>query len=268
MQIAERIATHRAELSPQERRAADCLLAHLDDLGTYRAGELADLARVSKATMSRLFRSLGYAGFDEVRDQLRAVRFAGEPRSSRDAGPVDLVGHAVAEADAIRAALAQPQLAEAASVIAAAGRVLVVGWRNSYPVALHLREQLIQARRDVTVAPSPGQVVGEELTGLGADDVVVAVGFRRRPRGFAAFLGAAAATGAQVVLIADPSAAHSPGVIRLECGLPGSLAFDSYAPAMSLAAALADGVLAARGEDGRDRIVAITTHYDLLGEVE
>ena len=268
MQIDERIARHRPALSPQERRAADALLSHLDDLGTYRAAELADLAGVSKATMSRLFRSLGYTGFDEVRDQLRAVRHAGEPRKGRDDGPADLAAHAAAEAEAIQEALAQPSITAAVHVLAGARRVLIVGWRNSYPVALHLREQLIQARADVSVAPTPGQVVGEELAGLAPDDAVVAVGFRRRPRGFGAFVTAACATGARVVLLADPTAAHRDGTTRLECRLQGPLAYDSYAAPMSLVAALADGVLTARGADGRDRISDISSSYDLLGEVE
>ena len=57
--IDERITDRYAELSPQEQRAAQTLLEHLDELATYRSAELAELAGVSKATMSRLFRHLG-----------------------------------------------------------------------------------------------------------------------------------------------------------------------------------------------------------------
>lgn len=268
MNIDERIARHRSELSPQERRAADCLLANLEDLATYRAAELADLAGVSKATMSRLFRSLGYDGFDEVRDQLRAMRHAGEPHHDRTAGPTDLGRHRDAEAAAIAEALAQPGVTEAVELLAGARRVLVVGWRNSYPVALHLREQLVHARPDVTIGPAPGQVIGEEVVGLGPEDVVVAVGFRRRPHGFGAFLGAAAATGARVVLLVDPTGADLAATVRLECRVQGLLAYDSYAPAMSLVAVLADRVLARRGEAGRERVAAISDTYLRLAEVE
>lgn len=273
MRIDERIARHRDSLSPQERRAADCLLAHLDDLATYRAAELATLAGVSKATMSRLFRSLGFADFDEVREHLRSLRNAGEPRRVDGRGPgggADLAAHLAAETAALRAALDHEALAAAVTLLAGARHVLVVGWRNSYPVALHLREQLVHARPAVTVAPAPGQVIGEELAGLGADDVVVAVGFRRRPRGFGAFVAAAAATGARVVLLADPTATgHAPhAAVWLECPVQGRLAYDSYAAAMSLVAVLADGVLYARGADGSSRISAISDTYELLHEVE
>src|SRR4051794_13416995 len=162
--IDERIADRYADLSPQEQRAAETLLEHLDDLGTYRSAELADLAGVSKATMSRLFRHLGFTDFDEVRDHLRALRSAGEPR--RVDGTPSTAAHVAHEADSIRQAVESPVVASVIGVLASARRVLVVGWRNSHPVALHLRQQLVQARGEVRLAPLPGQVVGEELADL------------------------------------------------------------------------------------------------------
>ncbi|SDG02457.1 transcriptional regulator, RpiR family [Blastococcus aurantiacus] len=268
LRIDERIARSHPSLSAQERRAAETLLEHLDDLATYRAAELAAMAGVSKATMSRLFRSLGFTDFDEVRDHLRALRTAGEPR--RVEGLPDLAAHAQHEATAVATTVLQPAVAAAVAVLAEARRVLVVGWRNSHPVALHLREQLVQARPDVALAPLPGQVLGEELVDLGRGDAVVAVGFRRRPAGFAEFMSAAALTGADVVLVGDPTAAGHSGSARvwLQCPVQGALAYDSYAAAMSLVGVLADGVLSRVGRPGRERISAISATYDRLAEVE
>lgn len=268
--IDERIAEHRGQLSPQERRAADTLLDHLDDLATYRAAELADLAGVSKATMSRLFRSLGYADFDEVREQLRSAR-SGEPRPANT--PASIPAHARAEAGAVAATLAGPAIAVAVDAIADARHVLVVGWRNGYPIALHLRQQLTQAREHVRLAPIPGQVMGEELADLGDGDTLVVMAFRRRPSGFAAFLAEAVRTGARVVVIGDPSAAEharkaGPDGVWIECPTASELAFDSYAAAMSLVAVLADGVLRRRGCPGGGRVSAITAAYQQLREVE
>jgi DNA-binding MurR/RpiR family transcriptional regulator len=266
--LEERIVARQHELSPQERRAAQTLLEHLDDLATYRAAELAELAGVSKATMSRLFRSLGFAGFDEVRDHLRAVRTTGVPL--RTEGPADVQGHAAREAAAIAGVLHRAPVGEAVEVLASARRVLVVGWRSSHPVALHLRQQLAQVRPDVRLAPLPGQVVGEELADLRTGDVVVMVGFRRRPAGFGAALASAAASGADVVLLADPTARpHARhAAVWLECPVGTTLAFDSYAAAMSLVAVLADGVHAALGRPARARVSTIVTSYRRLGEIE
>ena len=266
--IDERIAERYVDLSPQERRAAETLLEHLDDLATYRSAELAGLAGVSKATMSRLFRSLGFTDFDEVRDHLRALRTAGEPR--RVDGAPTIVEHLTHEQESLRHALGCPARDEVVALLATARRVLVVGWRNSHPVALHLREQLVQARPHVALAPLPGQVLGEELVDLGRGDAVVAVGFRRRPAGFADFMSTAALTGADVVLIGDPTAAGHSGSARvwLQCPVQGALAYDSYAAAMSLVGVLADGVLSRVGRPGRERISAISATYDRLAEVE
>jgi DNA-binding MurR/RpiR family transcriptional regulator len=266
--IDQRIARQHDTLSPQERRAAETLLEHLDDLATYRAAELAELADVSKATMSRLFRSLGFADFDEVRTHLRELRVAGEP-VPLDGGP-DLATHAAHEAELVRCALAQDGIPRAVALLAEAHHVAVVGWRNSYPVALHLRQQLAQARAGVRLAPQPGQLLGEELADLGPGDTVVVVGFRRRPAGFGAALAEAAATGADVVLVGDRSArphAHL-ATLWLECPIQGRLAFDSYAAAMSLIGVLADGVLSRGGRAARERVGSISATYERLGEVE
>lgn len=266
--IEERIVERQHDLSPQERRAAQTLLEHLDDLATYRAAELAELAGVSKATMSRLFRSLGFAGFDEVRDHLREVRTTGVPL--RTEGVADVHAHAAHEAAAISSVLHRAPIGPAVTVIARARRVLVVGWRSSHPVALHLRQQLTQARPDVRLAPLPGQVVGEELEDLAKGDVVIVVGFRRRPAGFAGFLAAAVATGADVVLLADPTARPlaKHATVWLECPIGTALAFDSYAAAMSLVSVIADGVHADLGRPARARVSAISRSYKRLGEVE
>jgi DNA-binding MurR/RpiR family transcriptional regulator len=137
-------------------------------------------------------------------------------------------------------------------------------------VALHLRQQLVQARGDVRLAPLPGQVVGEELADLAPGDVVVAVGFRRRPAGFGAFVTEAARTGATVVLLADPTARpHAEAASYwLECPVSSTLAFDSYAAAMSLVSVVSDGVLSALGGPARTRVSDITRTYARLGEVE
>ncbi|WP_141014298.1 MurR/RpiR family transcriptional regulator [Nocardioides sambongensis] len=266
--IDERIAARHDRLTPQEQRAAATLLEHLDDLATYRAAELAELAGVSKATMSRLFRSLGFEDFDQVREHLRGLRSTGEPR--RADGAVDPAAIACVEQAAVQRAVEHPRTEEAITLIAEARRVVVVGWRNSYPVALHLREQLAQARDEVRIAPAPGQTLGEELTGLGRQDLVVVIGFRRRPAGFAAFLAEARSCAATVLLVGDPSAvSHAAHVdLWLECPLTSALAFDSYAAPMALVSVLADGVLARLGRAGSNRVRSITAAYERLDETE
>ncbi|WP_213814200.1 MurR/RpiR family transcriptional regulator [Glaciihabitans sp. dw_435] len=266
--LAQRLDDAFADLSPQEKRAADFMRDHLADLAIYNLTEVARLSGVSKATISRLYRRLGFDGAESLRDHVRALRAAGNPVASDTAAP--LGAHVERELANLRAAVSQPGTPAAAEAIAAARRVLVIGFRNSYPVALHLRQQLAQARDAVELAPLPGQSVGEELASLGPDDLVVLVGFRRRPESFARVVAAVAATGARTILLTDATGRrHAAGVeFLLECPVDSVSAFDSYAAASSLVSVLAAAVLGCRLRDGRERIATIGNTYAALDELE
>lgn len=272
MRIDERIEERYAELSPQEQKAADTLLDRLGDIAVYNAVELAQLSGVSKATMSRLFRRLGFSDFNEVKEHARSIRSSGMPVGPRlsDSG---LDAHLVQEQDNLRRlgeSLDEERLAITAAALAHAPTVLLLGFRNSFPLALHLRQQLLQCRASVHVAPQPGQSLGEELAGLGKDDAVVLFGFRRRPADFQGILKAASATGASTVLIGDSSARRlaSDASLWIECPIEGAHAFDSYGAAMSLISVLASGVLNSLGKAGRDRVRDVSGMFDSLGEIE
>jgi DNA-binding MurR/RpiR family transcriptional regulator len=276
LNIGQRIDGRYGELTPQEQRAADFILDHLEDLAVYNAAELARLSGVSKATVSRLFRRLGFADSAEVRDHARALRSLGAPLGGPGASagtPSRLAAHAEAEQENLRrllASLDDGRLDAACRLISASRRVVIVGLRNSYPLALHLRQQLIQSRDDVRLAPQPGQSLGEEIAGLGAADVVVLVGFRRRPAGFAELVAGIRQRGIPLVLIADSSARGHGEVAThwLECSVDSASAFDSYAAAMSLINLLATGVMGAQVRGSRTRIAAITSAYEDLEELE
>ena len=85
-QLDERLKGQYASLSPQEQRVADFIFDHFDDLISYNSAELAQLSGVSKATVSRLFKRLGYDKYKDMRDELRTMRQSGMPLTDqRDA---------------------------------------------------------------------------------------------------------------------------------------------------------------------------------------
>jgi DNA-binding MurR/RpiR family transcriptional regulator len=274
--IGARIDRQYAALSPQEQRAADVVLDRLDDLAVYSASEIAQLSGVSKATVSRLVRRLGYEDFAQVRAQAKLLRGLGSPMGASAPAEPDgdpLGAHLAAERrnlERMAQAAADGRLEAAARLLAEASQVAVVGRRNSYPVALHLRQQLAQIRGRVTMLPVPGQSLGEDLADLGPKDAAVLIGFRRRPHGFGALIEALLARDVPVVLVGDASlepwrgrAAH-----LLIAPLDSPSAFDSYAAAMSLVNLLATAVLARRTRQGRARVSTITAWYDDLDELE
>ncbi|MFP1683458.1 MurR/RpiR family transcriptional regulator [Alloalcanivorax sp. C16-1] len=274
--LDERLRARHAELSPQERRVADFILDHYDDLISYNSAELARLSGASKPTVSRLFKRLGYSGYKALRDELRALRQSGVPLvdarnlADGDTLPARHYQQELANLNRCLAGLDARRLGEAAAALAGAGQVLIVGQRNAYPVALHLRQQLVQARERVRLAPQPGQTLAEELVDLTPDDVVVVVAFRRRPRLIEPLLKSLQQRRVPVLLLCEPEARTLPELARWPFPVPlDSLsAFDSYAAAMSLASLLANAVLHEALAAGRRRIHDITDLYDDLDELE
>ena len=275
-QLDERLKGQYASLSPQEQRVADFIFDHFDDLISYNSAELAQLSGVSKATVSRLFKRLGYDKYKDMRDELRTLRQSGMPLTDqRDAvqGNTLLARNYKQEMANLTQwvnALDARQFAEALTAMVAARRIVVIGMRNAYPAALHLRQQLLQARGQVLVLPQPGQSLSEELVDLTADDLVVMMAFRRRPRIVRPLLQQLQRDGVPVLLMCEPQA-HSLFPLsrwQLCAPLDSVSAYDSYASVNSLINLLANAFLHETLDSGRPRIHDIATLYQQLDELE
>ncbi len=86
-QLDERLKGQYASLSPQEQRVADFIFDHFDDLISYNSAELAQLSGVSKATVSRLFKRLGY---DKYKDNIAGRQSAAAARASSAGSGADM----------------------------------------------------------------------------------------------------------------------------------------------------------------------------------
>ncbi|EMS9661206.1 TPA: MurR/RpiR family transcriptional regulator HpxU [Klebsiella aerogenes] len=275
-QLDERLKAQYASLSPQEQRVADFIVDHFDDLISYNSAELAQLSGVSKATVSRLFKRLGYEKYRDMRDELRTLRQSGMPLTDhREAvqGNTLLARHYKQEMANLTQwvnALDARQFAEAINALVKARRVVIIGMRNSWPLALHLRQQLLQARGQVVVLPQPGQSLSEELVDLCEEDIVVVMAFRRRPRIIRPLMQQLQQRGVPQLLICEPQA-HSLFPLacwRLCAPLDSVSAFDSYASANSLINLLANALLHEILDSGRPRIHDIAMLYQQLDELE
>ncbi|MGL5387291.1 MAG: MurR/RpiR family transcriptional regulator [Serratia sp. (in: enterobacteria)] len=275
-QIDERLRSEYPQLAPQEQRVADFIFDHFADLISYNSAELARLSGVSKATVSRLFKRLGYASYRAMRDELRTLRQSGMPLTdSRDAvqGNTLLARHYQQEMANLTHWVKQIDAAQFGAVIAAMGqsrRLLLLGMRNSYPVAMHLRQQLMQVREQVLLIPQPGQTLAEELVDLGPQDMVVVVAFRRRPRLVQEVLQQLQIQQVPTLLICEPQAQALLPLAswHLMTPLDSVSAFDSYSSAMSLASLLSNALLHDRLSQGRQRIHQVADLFSDLEELE
>jgi DNA-binding MurR/RpiR family transcriptional regulator len=275
-QLDERLRAAYDKLSPQEQRVAAFIVDHFDDLISYNSAELARLSGVSKATVSRLFKRLGYDRYKDMRDELRTLRQSGMPLTeNRDAvqGNTLLARHYKQEMANLTQwvnALDAQQFAAVVSALVSGRRIFIIGLRNSWPVAIHLRQQLLQSRSDVYLLPQPGQTLAEELVDLSAEDCVVAIAFRRRPRIIKPLLANLHERGIPLVVMSETQASGLAPLCRwhLSAPLESVSAFDSYSSAMSLVNLLANAVLHEALSTGRQRIHKIADLYNELDELE
>jgi len=69
--FTERVQALYASLPSGERKVADLVLDFPGEIAAYAASEIAGLSGVSKATVTRFFRRLGYESFEEARRSAR-----------------------------------------------------------------------------------------------------------------------------------------------------------------------------------------------------
>lgn len=274
--LDKRLKAHYAVLSPQEKRIADFIFDHFDDLIGYNSAELAQLSGTSKATVSRLFRRIGYEKYRDMRDELRTLRQSGLPLTeSREAvqGNTLLSRHYQQELANLNHwvnSLDAEHFSAAIKGMVTARRVVIIGMRNAYPVALHLRQQLLQARSDVQILPQPGQSLSEEIVDLTDQDMVIMMAFRRRPGIVQPLLTQLQEQGVSVLLLCEYQAHTVLPLARWHLCVPldSVSAFDSYAAANSLINLIANAFLHESLSSGRPRIHHIARIYEQLDEIE
>lgn len=274
--LDQRLESQYAQLSPREKRVADFVFDHFDDLISYNSAELARLSGVSKATVSRLFKRLGYEKYKDMHDELRILRQTGMPLTdNRDAvqGNTLLARHykqELANLTQLSGSIDAQQFSGIIQALSSARRVVVFGLRNSYPVAMHLRLQLMQSRHQVQLLPTPGQTLSEELVDLGEQDVMVVVAFRRRPAIIRPLLEQLQRQSVPVILFSEPNVTALQGLSRWQLSAPleSVSAFDSYSAAMSLVNLVANALLHETLASGRQRIHQIADLYQQLDELE
>ena len=273
--ITETISQQYEQLSPSERRVAAFIIDHLDDLATYNSVELSRQCKTSKATISRLFKRLGYDNFKQVRTELRSLRQLGVPIPGAGlksgGGLVDRhISSELSNLNHLALLAKSSSMEKFIETLAKAKRVAVIGFRNSYPVALHLRQQLIQIRPDVNLLPQPGQTLSEDLADLSSQDVAILIAFHRRPSGLAVLFDTLIKRQIPVMVLCEKNSGfnRSKPTWILELPLDTISAFDSYALPMSLVSLMSNLLLHYQLDKGRARIEKINQLYDSTEELD
>lgn len=202
-------------LHPAERRLGEFLFEFPGEIASYDAQELARLAKVSKATVSRFVRRLGFENYDHARKLVR---------EESQTGSRLFLGHAAPESAEAALDLSMSEEREnlewtfrridpreldaLAEAIVSSRKVWLIGQRLSHSFASYLAWQLTKVAPDITAAPAAGETLGEYVVGMRPEDCVIFFALRRVAAGTQAAIDACAATGARVALISDQSLSH------------------------------------------------------------
>jgi len=264
--------------SPAERRLADALIECHGDIARHSATELALSANVSKATAARFFRKLGYDGFRQARQQVLKARPWGSPLEALAELTDPLQGRGnlgrhlandIRNLTRTAEAIATQDLDQAVNILSAARRILVVGFRNSHSLATYAFMILNSIKPDVRLLGTGGLDSSEHFADLGANDAILAVGFRRRPYTLRKILGTARARGALSVLVADATASKTSELadVTLACQSCGAYLFDSYVSGFTILNFLCSAVALSLGDTAWMRLSEIEDLHTSFGDL-
>ncbi|KPQ14789.1 MAG: transcriptional regulator, RpiR family [Rhodobacteraceae bacterium HLUCCO18] len=261
---------HRSEL-----RLAEAILHFPGQIASYTATELAQMAGVSNATVTRFVRKIGYASFEEARQAVRAEQAAGTAllRVDREGAPRDgqIARHLDRSHDNLERSLARLDDAEIGALVETmigADRLWLIGFRAGQAFARYLSWQIMQVRGNVFTLPRDGETLSESLAGIGPRDCVVVFALRRPPRQFDALLSVLEESEAQTALIGDLTGLEAmPARWRLPCSTTGAGPLFDHVGVMAVCGILASSAIEGSGAAGRERLRTIENIHDSLDEL-
>ncbi|WP_417422349.1 MurR/RpiR family transcriptional regulator [Halomonas sp.] len=190
--LREQIIAQFDGMSAQLQQAARYVLEHPEEVALVSMRELARLAAVQPATMTRLAKVLGFQGYNEIRAHYaQTVRqrndgFAAKvrQRDAQAASPPgsDIAYHMLHGLSAQLAALCEPEqlkrLTAMAERLAAAKKVYVLGLRSSHVVAWHFHYVMSLLGERSVHLDGPAGTGGDALIRAKPGEVVLVVSIK------------------------------------------------------------------------------------------
>ncbi|MGM0832163.1 MurR/RpiR family transcriptional regulator [Halomonas qinghailakensis] len=264
-------------LHPTERRLAEFILNFPGELASYTATELANLAGVSNATITRFVKKLGYRSFEEARQHVRdnreegaaLLRVEGHEDDRSDSLLYRHIHQGIKNLEHASQHFSQSMLDEVANAMLSARKVWVVGFRSSHPFAEYLNWQIMQVIENTALLPRAGETLAESLVSMTSDDCVILFGLKRRTADLDTLLTQIASSHANVLYITDESAPENNQVswhAVCRTAAPGPLF--NHVAVLSMCHFLATRVIELSGAEGRHRMTSIEAIHEALDELQ
>jgi len=272
----DRIRTALADLQPAERRLGKFLLDFPSDMASYDAQELARLADVSKATVSRFIRKIGYESYDAAR---RAVRdeassgsrlYLGHAEPSAMEGVLKFGMHEEMENLAWTfQRISQGNLDSLAEKMLSARKVWIIGHRISHSFATYLHWQMVKILPDVSVIPKDGESMGEHLAAMRPSDLVLIFALRRRMSGLETLLCEIGKIRATRALISDDSLEPDTSLDwHFRCRISTATPQFNHVAVLALCHQIVVRTTLKSGASGRARLRRVDEFNERLGEYD
>ncbi len=287
--LAEKIVRDFDSLSEQLQRAARYLLERPRDVALLSMREQARQAEVQPATMTRLAKQLGYAGYDYIRqlyaDAMRSegTGFAGRVGAQAESQKLkgdhalasDMLNGIGTQVAALTQAAMLERLVEAARRIESSRRIYCLGLRSSHSAAWHLHYILSLAGKQSVMLDAIGGIGVDALGSATPDDVLVAVSVLPYTRQTVEITDYARSCDLPVIAITDslvaPIAQHAAVSVIVPTESPSFL--HTMSPAFIVAEILGALVAGRNGDAAREALArvdrqstALDTHLQSRGK--
>lgn len=211
MSLRKVVSENTRTLTDSERKVVDTLMRDLREAAFLPAATVASQAQVHESTVVRLAQKLGFGGYSDLRDAMRAdVRELDERKSwlvkLNDERGYDLESLVLAEAQALTRLpdhLSQDDLNESAELILNARHIYIQGNHYATPLVTFLERRLRLLGFPTSPLPIDARELAERASAIGPDDLLFAFALRRAPKGMPQLLARAQEVGATSIVLTD-----------------------------------------------------------------
>jgi DNA-binding MurR/RpiR family transcriptional regulator len=267
--VAELIRRDLGGLTPNERRAAQRLLADYPVAGLDTAARFGSAAGVSAPTVLRMIARLGFNSYGAFQDALRSEIAArretplAKGAAVRDGDWLQRFAEAtIANIRQTEANVAREEFDAVVKRLADAGRfVHVAGGRFTVALAEYLVLHLRVLRPGVRLVTGEQQSRVDQILDIGKGDTLIVFDIRRYSNDIADLAGKAARRGAAVTLFTDQWLSPISKVARhvLPAHVAAPSVWDSSSGMLLLVEAILSATAHALGSDARHRLNQIET---------
>lgn len=193
LDLFKKIQSRYSGLSKSHKKVADYLGNNGIETSFDSITELARKIGVSEASMVRFAKELGCKGYPSFRKKLQAEfsRTSGNAYRFRHAVTSvsgrsfleSLFQHDIDLIDKTRSTVSQADFNQAVSMILAANKIFIIGFRAAFSLAYFLYFRFVRIRLDARlITVTGGTSLVEQLALLNKGDLVIALGFDETPR--------------------------------------------------------------------------------------